>query len=384
MKCIYCGDSGPFTDEHVLTRAFSGPGEDWVLRDLVCDTCNNRFSRYERRWVGQPGLSEARIAHGPVSRTREGRAFQSHPSENWFLKAHDDPIYYEVDVLLGMESRLRVQVIATPDDVVVSAGHQDDLIRFQNAYTAFTQCPEITIQKRLQKSSRQYRVAVLDLEGPVRIAQIELRDKPAKAWLDRFPNGFFSGEQIRTDPRMSVDPTNRLRFRAKSLAEIPALLAKVFAKGKISSDGRSIQGGHYTLICREAADIPGDSPTYRAIAKTAANFAIAELGANWIAAPEFRPLLDFCIGKTNGSAKHPVVGIMPPNQLIGVRAIDTVSVDRHALALVSNGVRVVCLIRLYGGPVYRVHLGPAPAGSVVMERSVHIDYNGCGRVSPPP
>ncbi|BCA64662.1 hypothetical protein SHINM1_002640 [Fluviibacter phosphoraccumulans] len=183
---------------------------------------------------------------------------------------------------------------------------------------------------------------------------------------------------------MSVDPTNRLRFRAKSLAEIPALLAKVFAKGKISSDGRSIQGGHYTLICREAADIPGDSPTYRAIAKTAANFAIAELGANWIAAPEFRPLLDFCIGKTNGSAKHPVVGIMPPNQLIGVRAIDTVSVDRHALALVSNGVRVVCLIRLYGGPVYRVHLGPAPAGSVVMERSVHIDYNGCGRVSPPP
>lgn len=383
MKCVYCGKSGPFTDEHVLTRAFFGPGEDWVLHNLVCDACNNRFSRYERRWAGQPGLSHARIAHGPVSRTREGRAFQTHPSENWFLKADDDPVFYEVDVLLGMEGRPRVQVIATPDDVVATAGHQDDLIRFQKAYAAFVERPEVTIQKRLQKSSLQYRVAVLYLEGSVRIGHIELRDKPAKAWLDRFPMGAVAGTSIRADPRMSVDPANRLRFRAMSLADIPIFLEKVLARGQMSSDGRLIEGGQYTLLCREAADIAGDSPTCRAIAKTAVNFALAELGAAWIAAPEFRPLLDFCIGKTSGPTAHPFVGIMPPAQLTGVRAIDNVSHNRHALALISNGVRVVCLIRLYRGPVYRVHLGPVPAGSSVLERAIHIDYNGCGRVPPP-
>lgn len=30
---VYCGSKGPFTDEHVLARAYAGPGENWMLKD---------------------------------------------------------------------------------------------------------------------------------------------------------------------------------------------------------------------------------------------------------------------------------------------------------------------------------------------------------------
>lgn len=379
-QCVYCQSGGPFTDEHVLTRAFSGPGENWVLKELVCKRCNTLFSRYERRWTRQPGLSFTRIALGPATRIRQGRAFQSHPSENLFLKAHGDPILYEVDILLGLQPRPRVQFISTFDDVVSAAGDYDDAARFKAAFDAFMKAPEITIQKRIGWSVKRYRIALLDLQDPVCFAKIELRDKPAKAWLDRFPQGLMFDNDIHQDPRLSVDPDGRLRFRVIHVKDIPALLQKTFAKGEMRSAARSFAGAEYELVTREVVDMAADSPTCRAIAKTAVNFAVAEMGSTWISSPGFRPILDFCIGKDIHST-HPPVGLVGQIEtLVDIPAIYHVPTDRHALVLVSEGVHVVCFIRLYGGPIYRVHLGPAPMGTLPFQREVSIDYNGPGRV----
>ncbi|HEX3982878.1 MAG TPA: hypothetical protein VHX12_04225, partial [Acidisoma sp.] len=49
---------------------------------------------------------------------------------------------------------------------------------------------------------------------------------------------------------------------------------------------------------------------------------------------------------------------------------------RHILMLASNSQRLVCLIRLYGGPVLRVHLGAAQLG--IFEKWAVVDYAGCG------
>src|SRR4051812_9013903 len=83
-KCIYCDRPGPFDDEHVLARAFAGPGENWMLKDLVCRKCNHLFSTYERAWTSAPGEAAARIHWGPAGRERKGVAYQVHPSEHVF------------------------------------------------------------------------------------------------------------------------------------------------------------------------------------------------------------------------------------------------------------------------------------------------------------
>jgi hypothetical protein len=113
FHCVYCGSAGPFTDEHVLARAFAGPNENWMLKDLVCAKCNNLFSTYERAWTSAPGEAYARIHWGPAGWKRKGAAYQAHPSENIFLMINGDPILYEADILRGSQPRLRPQIILT-------------------------------------------------------------------------------------------------------------------------------------------------------------------------------------------------------------------------------------------------------------------------------
>jgi 5-methylcytosine-specific restriction endonuclease McrA len=83
-SCVYCGSDGPFTDEHVLARAFAGPNENWMLKDLVCAKCNKLFSTYERAWTSAPGEASARINWGPAGRKRKGVAFQAHLQKTSF------------------------------------------------------------------------------------------------------------------------------------------------------------------------------------------------------------------------------------------------------------------------------------------------------------
>lgn len=73
---VYCGSTGPFTDEHVLARAFARPNENWMQEDLVCGECNKLFSTYERAWTTAPGAAAARIHWGPARRMRKGVAYR--------------------------------------------------------------------------------------------------------------------------------------------------------------------------------------------------------------------------------------------------------------------------------------------------------------------
>ncbi len=151
--CVYCGSKGPFTDEHVLARAFAGPGENWMLKDFVCGECNKLFSTYERAWTSAPGEAAARIHWGPAARKRKGVAYHAHPSENIFLMVKDDPISCEADILRDTVPRLRAQMISAKDQIFAMASAPEDAKRLTDAVNAFAfwNAPEITIQKRLER-----------------------------------------------------------------------------------------------------------------------------------------------------------------------------------------------------------------------------------------
>jgi hypothetical protein len=179
--CVYCGSAGPFTDEHVLARAFAGPSENWMLKDLVCAECNKLFSTYERAWTSAPGEAAARIHWGPAGRNRKGAVYQAHPSENIFLMIKDDPISYEADILRGTEPRLRAQMISAKDRLFAVAGAPEDAKSLTDAANAFWKTPELTIQKRREPGPQQFRIAVLARDDRFRFADIQLRSKPARA-----------------------------------------------------------------------------------------------------------------------------------------------------------------------------------------------------------
>lgn len=375
MTCIYCGSPGPYSDEHVLPRALAGDGEWWVLRNSVCSVCNGAFSSDERNWIHQDGVALARISLGPLGRKRRGVAFVAHPSENWYLKAENDPVFYEVDVLPGMAGRFRTQIIATQSRVIVRAGDVADTVRFQAAFGEFLRNPEVTIQKRAEKGSQQFRVAVMTTEPSVRVVRIDLRERPTNAWVDRFPEFH---RDVPRHPRLSIDAWNRLRFRVHSLHDIPFLLDRTFAERVMRSDGGTIPANAYSMMLMESRTIEAVEGAHRAIAKTVVNYAAHEFGPEWISMPDFQEIRAYCRGKLPRSRQSFVAQV--PEASVAIPAIQRATTSRHAMALQSDGQQVVGWIRLYGGPIFCVHLGRAPTGTFRFRREVHIDYNGPGRV----
>lgn len=372
MDCLYCLKSHPFTEEHVLTRALAGAGENWVLKDAVCTNCNDLFSRYERAWTSEPGIAMMRIACGPAGRTRKGQAYQFHPSELMFLEVDGDPVSYEVDILPGVSPRFRYQVIDAGGDVFPVVSDRSDAERFAKAWKAFIARPEVTIQKGSANGKAVYRVASLRLSGVPAIVNVEQRSKPAGAWWDTFGDRFGRS----TAPRMSLDPFGRIRFRTERIKQIPKLLERIFGAGEIGRTGAVHKPGDYRVVCRGVYDI---GKIHRAIAKTLVNYMVDQRGRGYAELPAFRPILDYCIGGPDFSGPGPFVGsVFEPT---GIATIDTLPTERHGMALISNGVRVVGILKLYGADhSYRVHLGRAPDPQPFM-CSMRIDYNGSGRVA---
>ena len=372
MACVYCDSAGPFTDEHVLTRALAGAGEDWVLKDMVCAGCNRLFKTYERAWTSEPAVAMARIYYGPAGRPRKGRAYQVHPSEDVFLIADFDPVAYEVDILRGIVPRLRAQLIATKDRLFPTASDRSDLHRLNDATNAFWKERAITIQKRLTPGPKQFRVAVLSLDETFAFEQIEWRAIPPPVWLDRFPLQY----NLSPDPRMSVDAFGRLRFRVRKLRHIVELLNRALREKEVKSPpSGKFEAGKYQVRVLSIYDTP---KVHRAVAKTVVNYAVDQFGPEWIASPGFRPIINYCLHREDARPDHPYVGI--ETRPTGIATIDKMPQQRHGLALWSDGKLLVGLVKLYGGVPYKVHMGPIPSGTGNFIRSVQIDYNGKGRL----
>lgn len=70
-SCLYCGSSGPFSDEHVISAGMGGDDNRFVLKNCVCRTCNTEtFSPLELEMLRNSPLAIGRIFMQPSGRKR--------------------------------------------------------------------------------------------------------------------------------------------------------------------------------------------------------------------------------------------------------------------------------------------------------------------------
>lgn len=70
-SCIYCRGEGPFSDEHIFCAGLGGDDNSYLLLDLVCRSCNSRFSPLEAEFMRNSPESFARIHVQPRGRKRK-------------------------------------------------------------------------------------------------------------------------------------------------------------------------------------------------------------------------------------------------------------------------------------------------------------------------
>ncbi|MFT2159836.1 hypothetical protein [Pseudomonas putida] len=69
--CLYCGSSGPFSDEHVICAGLGGDDKRFLLKDTVCARCNTTvFTPLEREFMRSSPIAIARSFMQPSGRKR--------------------------------------------------------------------------------------------------------------------------------------------------------------------------------------------------------------------------------------------------------------------------------------------------------------------------
>jgi len=116
--CIYCGESKPFTDEHVVSAGLGGDDKKWLLKDCVCGDCNtNVFSKLEASFLRASPVAIARLFHQEKTRGRGGKT--GTPSLNTKQSFLEDG---ERNIFLNQELRQGFEPIVLPQIVLETPG----------------------------------------------------------------------------------------------------------------------------------------------------------------------------------------------------------------------------------------------------------------------
>jgi hypothetical protein len=191
------------------------------------------------------------------------------------------------------------------------------------------------------------------------------------AWLDRFPS---NPDRYPFYPRLSVDQDDRLRIRAENIETAVSFLQDTQNKTSKGAGPTGFAPG-YQIRIQHKVNMENMN---RAIAKTAFNLAVHWLGTSVMSQPGFDACRLYCWTGEDNNPANPFVGYIVEDRDIArlPPLLSKRDEKRHVLMLASNGQRLVGLIRLYGGPVYRVHLGSADTPA--FERYAVVDYGGAG------
>src|SRR5437868_12140504 len=124
MTCIYCGSTGPFTDEHVIPAGLGGDDKAWLLKEVVCGVCNTDvFSKLETKFMRASPVAVARLFLQPKTRIRGSRT--AAPTIQSAASYFDDP---ELNILLeqefsGGQPVVLPQVVLQPPNMLSVSGN---------------------------------------------------------------------------------------------------------------------------------------------------------------------------------------------------------------------------------------------------------------------
>lgn len=167
LGCIYCGLKRPFNDEHVFPAGLGGDDRTFMLRDLVCETCNSEtFSRMEAGLMRNSPEAFARIHSQPRSRKRKksggGPKFQPE-SITVFLPEGGDA---EAEIRAGGQVHLLPQFSLRESQVLGQGGEVSELKQFATSLQAlFSQDGLLLVTKNSGADRAHYDILTYQWDG---------------------------------------------------------------------------------------------------------------------------------------------------------------------------------------------------------------------------
>ncbi|MQA18455.1 hypothetical protein [Rugamonas rivuli] len=193
LGCIYCGLQRPFNDEHVFPAGLGGDDRAFMLRGLVCETCNSEtFSRMEAGLMRNSPEAFARIHSQPQGRKRKksngGPKFQPE-SITIFLPEGGDA---EAEIRAGGQVALLPQFSLRENQVKGQGSEASELKQFATGLqTIFREDSLLLVTKTACEDGVHYDTLTYQWDGICyQEAGRSVSSKPPELciWKDQRPN----------------------------------------------------------------------------------------------------------------------------------------------------------------------------------------------------
>lgn len=128
MECIYCKGSGPFNKEHVFPKGMGGDDLDFLLINVVCESCNSKFSKLEASFMRSSPLALSRLINQTASRGNH-KSPQFNTTTN-FVHDPESNSLLEATYETGLKAILLPQLIFKESHLSFHATNAKELIKF--------------------------------------------------------------------------------------------------------------------------------------------------------------------------------------------------------------------------------------------------------------
>jgi hypothetical protein len=375
--CIYCGQLGPFTDEHIFPAGLGGDDRRFLLKNLVCRSCNTDvFSKLEAKFMRNSPVALARVflqARG----ARQGKNV-SIPKFETSSNTVSDPktgCLLEAELQVGGKPVVLPQIVMTQDQLGCTGPDAPSVKSFLERLTARLGEKVQTVEKQKQMDSTVYTVTKLSWsEGSYKSPAIEHLSQPPSdgIWIEG-----LSSSSTHAEARFFLRPAGQIVLRVDGAEQAVEWLT--LAKSHLPTLSKTNLPASSTI--RQPSMHIGmsvDLDAYsRVLAKIGMNFVVHAYGDEYCRHPAFD---DIKVRILSGNESVPM-GVDGQHGSNFGEIFSAIGTDNHVLMLLahdhgSGHHSVLFVVRIFGESVHVIRLADkdAPAPPIYGPIFMTIDY----------
>lgn len=352
--CIYCGESNPFTNEHVFPAGLGGDDKKFLLKGLVCGKCNTGvFSTLELELMRNSPYGLARLYMQPTGRGKGSKA--KPPVLNVDSCEMIDPLTGEIseaEMTVGGVPIVLPQVQISGAAFRLCGSDDNRLTHFLAGLTPLMSETLNVITKVQTEGKSQYEVAELcwTLDAYQLKSTSRALKPPVGIWLARLRD---QDDQAPSWPRLFQKSQGQYVLRVAGESDAARLLTqlrKTLPK-MVASDMPDPTAIERPSISVSMAMTPQNF--FRALAKIGVNLSCYEYGDQAIRAPSFDRIRSIIL---NASEVVPLTHVPEVEKIFDMDKRPVHVAILFPMTLSGSGIALVFSIRLYGGTVQALRL----------------------------
>ncbi|UEP41057.1 HNH endonuclease [Burkholderia sp. B21-005] len=291
-RCIYCSSLGPFSDEHMIPAGLGADDNRYLLRDMVCKTCNTTvFSPLELEWLRNSPTAIGRIFMQAEGRKRGSK--KNPPKLGAGTKVVVTPEGYTAEAEIGYEGKATIlpqMILVDEHQCSVTGSNKEEFNRFISQVHEGFGSSIACASKLDETATHKFQIATFVWEGGryVEHHQVGADELPASCFL-HLPIVPNEHGKFTSNSRLFRRPNGQIVLRLRGDLQLDSALTAFRKVGENLDLSTLVESDLKNPLVNLGFSFQLDV-TGRVLAKTGLNILGHLLGADYVGHPAFQSI----------------------------------------------------------------------------------------------